>query len=114
MRVIVAGTRTMKYQKVIDDAISNSAFEITEVVSGNCVGVDRLGEEWAKKNNVPVKLFPYQRQFGMAGGPVRNTAMAKYAQALIAFWDGKSKGTKDMILKAIQYKIPMEVHYIVC
>ena len=42
-------------------------------------------------------------------GPLRNEKMARVADALIAFWDGKSRGTKNMIdlanMKGISVRI---------
>jgi len=72
--------------------------EITEVVSGCATGVDSIGERWARANGIPIRRFPADwSQHGKAAGPIRNRQMAEYADALIAFWDRKSKGTKNMI-----------------
>lgn len=64
-------------------------------------GADLAGRRWAKQAGVPVKEFPvtkemyelYQRRAPM----MRNIAMADYADALIAIWDGESRGTRHMI-----------------
>jgi len=103
MKVIVAGTRTITDTALVAEAIQASRFHITELVSGHCHGVDQLGEAWAAENRIPVKLFPFRSDLGKAGGPIRNTQMAKYADALIAVWDGKSRGTADMVRKAFKY-----------
>jgi hypothetical protein len=69
-----------------------------------------MGEEWAKKNGCPVKLFPADwNTHGTAAGPIRNKQMAEYADGLIAFWDRKSKGTKNMIDTAISHGLPVVV-----
>lgn len=48
--------------------------------------------------DIPVKRFPADwDRHGRAAGPIRNCQMAQYADALIAIWDGKSRGTKNMI-----------------
>ena len=61
-------------------------------------GVDSLGEDWAIKNNIPVKQFPADWEyFGKSAGIVRNKQMAEYAEAAIVVWDGKSMGSKNMI-----------------
>jgi hypothetical protein len=60
--------------------------------------VDQIGEDWAREHNIPVKQFLAQWNIhGKSAGPIRNKEMAEYADALIAFWDGQSKGTKNMI-----------------
>ncbi|WP_197026348.1 hypothetical protein [Polaribacter sp. Hel_I_88] len=54
--------------------------------------------------------FPAEwNKFGKAAGPVRNKEMAIYADALIAFWDGKSRGTKNMIQLAKQNGLLLKV-----
>lgn len=74
-----------------------------EIISGTARGADKLGEAFALKYNIKVKRFPAQwNRYGKKAGYVRNKIMADYAAksglaVLIAFWDGKSKGTKNMI-----------------
>lgn len=69
-----------------------------EVVSGKAKGADTLGEMYAKHYNQKIKEFPANwGEYGKSAGYRRNTEMAKYADACIVFWDGKSKGTKHMI-----------------
>jgi hypothetical protein len=101
MRTIIAGSRTViEYEKVCA-VIKAANFNITEVVSGCARGVDTLGEQWAAASGIPVKRFPAEwNKHGKLAGPVRNQQMADYADALIAVWDGRSKGTKDMIDRA--------------
>lgn len=102
MKVIIAGSRSITSQSDVDLAIGFSGFNITEVVSGKCRGVDALGEAWAKKHGVPVRDFPAEWEFyGKKAGPFRNEQMATYAEALIAVRAaGKSDGTDDMIKRA--------------
>jgi len=98
MKVIIAGSRTISDFFVVKTAIEKSGFEITEVVSGNAAGVDRLGERWAVQNNILITKFPADwNKHGKAAGFIRNREMAEYADALIAVWNGESAGTKDMI-----------------
>ncbi len=98
MKVIIAGSRTIKINWLIPVAVANSGFYITEIVSGCAQGVDKLGEKWAEENDIKVAKFPANWSlYGRAAGPIRNTQMAEYADALIAIWDGKSKGTYNMI-----------------
>ena len=70
-----------------------------EIVSGAYYrGAGKLGEQYAKERGYKITRFPADRKrFGRAAGPKRNEQMANYADALIAFWDEKSRGTKNMI-----------------
>lgn len=101
MKTIIAGGRDVTDYSAVVSAIKESGFVITEVVSGKARGVDKLGELWAEAYSIPVKLFPADwAKHGRAAGPIRNEQMAKYADALIAVWDGESRGTGDMIKQA--------------
>jgi len=111
MRVIVAGSRTITKQAVVDNAI-NTAFNEwmskdpenwktyiqPEIVSSGAYGVDWLGEKYAKTHHLPLKVFPANWTLhGKRAGILRNIEMGQYADALIAVWDGSSRGTKHMI-----------------
>lgn len=68
------------------------------IVSGHAPGADTLGEKFAADHNLLCELHPANwKSHGKAAGPIRNAKMAEIADALIAFWDGQSKGTKSMI-----------------
>lgn len=98
MKVIIAGGRDVTNYAHVEAAAKESGFDITEVVSGCARGADTLGEQWATRNNVALKKFPadWDNQ-GKKAGHVRNCQMGDYADALIALWDGESRGTKHMI-----------------
>lgn len=98
MRTIIAGSRNITDIDVIRKAAAECGWMPTVVISGTARGVDTLGEQWAKENNVPVEQYPANwNKYGRAAGYRRNEQMARHAQALIAIWDGHSRGTKHMI-----------------
>lgn len=97
MKVCIAGSRTIEDFGAVDKAVRESGFAITEVVSGGALGVDRLGEIWAKSNGIPIKQFLPDWNIGKQAGMIRNAKMAEYADALIAVWDGESRGTLNCI-----------------
>lgn len=98
MRVIVAGSRGVTDYQVVSTACANSGFNFTEVISGTARGVDTLGERYAFEIGVPVAIFPPDWDtLGKGAGFVRNKEMADRADALVAVWDGVSKGTAHMI-----------------
>jgi hypothetical protein len=109
MKTIIAGSRNITSYEVVLNAIETASFDITEVVSGTAKGVDSLGEQFAKDCNLPIKRFPADwDQYGKSAGFIRNTEMARYAEALIAIWDGTSSGTKHIITEANKYGL--EIH----
>ncbi len=110
MKTIIAGTRSVTAMTLVKEAVEKSGFNITEVVSGRCRGVDQLGEDWATENRIPIKPFePDWPRLGRFAGPERNERMAQYADALIAIWDGASFGTNNMINLAKQYNLKIYV-----
>lgn len=70
--------------------------KITEVVSGTARGVDRSGEEWARRNRIPIKTFKPDWGQGSKAGLLRNMEMGKYADGAIVIWDGVSTGSRHM------------------
>ena len=102
-RVIIAGSRDFDDYLLLQDHADYmlSRQEDIEIVSGGASGADALGERYAKDRGYKLKIFPADWvKYGRRAGPVRNREMAEYADALLAYWDGKSRGTKNMIEEA--------------
>lgn len=110
LKVIVAGSRTVKAFWAVRDAIAAAGFEIGELVSGGASGPDKTGEVWAMERGIPVRRFPAEWRHGPKAGPMRNRQMAVYADALIAIWDGASRGTANMIEEMQQQGKSVFVH----
>jgi len=114
IKVIIAGGRNFddfnKLCQVCDEFLQDQ--NNIEIVSGAYKGADLLGERYAVERNHPIKQFPADwRRYGKSAGQKRNAEMAIYADALIAFWDGESKGTKHMIELATQTELKVRVIY---
>lgn len=114
MKVIVAGSRAGVVYAQVVAAIELSGWQdqITEVVCGGCRGVDNMGRLWTQgRETIRVVLFQAQwEQYGRAAGPIRNRRMAEYADALVAVWDGRSRGTKNMIETMRELSKPVFVY----
>lgn len=105
MKVIIAGSRDipprLSYPLILRAVAEFEAQHggITEVVSGGEPrGVDHQGETWAEAHMVPCTVFPFVQGKGKAGGPIRNSQMAAYADGLIVIHNGSS-GSLDMLKK---------------
>lgn len=114
IKLIVAGGRDFNDYNVLttelNDLLSNLEESSIEIVCGMARGADSLGERYAKENHIPIKYFPANwNAHGKSAGYIRNEEMARYSTHLIAFWDGKSKGTKHMIDLARKYNLIVEV-----
>lgn len=101
MKVIIAGSRGFTDYKLLAEKMEVHREFITQVVSGGAHGADQLGKDWALEMGINWKTMPAKwNEHGREAGFIRNTEMAEYADGLVAFWDGKSRGTKHMILEA--------------
>ena len=97
MKYIIAGGRDFNNHRVLEKVLKNFT-DIDTVISGCAQGADTLGAEWAATHHIAIQTFPaYWNVYGKTAGFIRNAEMGEYADALIAFWDGKSKGTAHMI-----------------
>jgi hypothetical protein len=117
IKVIIAGGRNFddfkKLCQICDKFLQDQ--NSIEIVSGAYKGADLLGEKYAAKRNFSLKQFPADWcRYGKSAGLKRNIEMAAYADALIAFWDGESKGTKYMIELATQAGLKVKVFYFHC
>lgn len=100
MRLLIAGSRGFEDYALLVKKLARILGEVRPdvVVSGGARGADRLGERWAKERGIAVRRFPADwERLGKRAGYVRNEEMAEDATHLVAFWDGKSRGTKHMI-----------------
>lgn len=115
MKVIIAGSRDFNDYELLKnkcDKILSQQSEI-EIISGTAKGADTLGEKYAKEKGYVITKFPADwENKGNSAGYLRNEQMAKYADTLIAFWNGRSCGTKHMIDLAYQYKLKVRVIFI--
>lgn len=109
-RCIIAGSRSIHTYAHVAEAVRRSGYVVSEVVSGHANGVDMLGERWAMVQGVPVRIFhALWGVHGKGAGFKRNEEMATYADALIAVWDGHSRGTAHMIKAMRQHGKPVSV-----
>ena len=111
-KVIVAGGRDFNDYAMVEEKLNYllSQKSDIEIVCGMARGADLLGFRYAKKNNLSIKQFPAKwAKDGLQAGYLRNLEMARYADACVCFWDGKSKGTADMIRCARKHKLQLRV-----
>lgn len=84
--------------------------DATEIVSGGARGIDTLAEEVAKSLSLPTKIFlPDYETYGRQAPLFRNRQIIDYADCVLAFWDGKSSGTKSVIGTCMDTGKPIKV-----
>lgn len=111
-KVIVAGSRTFDDYNLLCqklDKILNGAGNVC-IVCGEAKGADQLGKRYAKEHRLKVESYPANwEKFGKQAGYIRNEKMASVANALVAFWNGSSAGTKHMIETAKKMGLQVRV-----
>ena len=111
-RVIVAGGRDFSNYLLLEEKL-NALFANKKnvvIVSGAAKGADKLGEQYARKHNIMISSYPaLWNQHGHQAGFIRNTEMAKNADACVCFWNGESTGTKHMIDTAKELKLKLRI-----
>lgn len=113
-RVIIAGCRDFDDYELLkekcDYFLQDEKKEDVVIISGHASGADALGERYAQERGFQLETFPADwKAHGRAAGPIRNARMASAANALIAFWDGKSRVTKNMIEIAKNHNLKVVV-----
>jgi len=101
-RIIIAGSRNFNNYELLkekcDYYLKNKQADEVIIVSGTARGADQLGERYARERGLQIESYPANwTKYGKRAGYLRNQEMANVADGLIAFWDGKSRGTKHMI-----------------
>ena len=102
-KVIIAGSRGFSNYRLLREQCNKFLREKRKtsniiIVSGHARGADFYGEKYAQDEGLDLEIYPAQwNKFGKRAGYRRNEQMAEVADALIAFWDGSSRGTKHMI-----------------
>jgi len=94
MKVAVIGSRNL----IVQDLKHYLPEEVTEIVSGGAKGVDTSAKEYADAQGIKLTEFlPEYGRYGRGAPLKRNISIVEYADLVLAFWDGKSRGTKFVI-----------------
>jgi len=102
-RITIGGFRDFNdnyiFKQFVDECLEklNIKKEIV-ILSGHCRGVDKMAENYAMESGYLLEIYPAEwGKYGRAAGPKRNEEMVEKSNAVIAFWNGKSKGTENLI-----------------
>ena len=105
MRIAIIGSRG-----ICPENLGDYVTECDEVVSGGAVGTDTYAGEYAKERGIKLTVFlPDYSRYGRAAPIVRNKKIVDYADKIIAFWDGCSRGTRSVINYAKKANKPCTV-----
>lgn len=114
---LIVGSRTFEdydlFQRKVDHFLGGRTD--VEIVSGGAAGADFLAERYANDRGFPLQVFsPDWSRYGKRAGYVRNREMHEYIskfpeRGVIAFWDGKSRGTAQSFRLAREFDNPLRV-----
>ena len=109
MKVAVIGSRGL----TVSDFGRYLPENTTEIVSGGAKGVDTSAKEYAKSNGIKLTEFlPEYTRFGRSAPLKRNITIIEYSDIVLAFWDGKSRGTKFVIDNCRKLGVEVRVYVI--
>lgn len=109
MKIAIVGSRKYTNLRKVQAYVETLPKD-TIVISGGAVGVDRIAVKAAERLGLRVQIFyPEWDRFGKMAGLIRNGKIVAEADKIIAFWDGRSSGTKDTLDKARKAGKPFEV-----
>ena len=107
MRVAVIGSRGI----TVSDLGGFLPENTTEIISGGAKGVDTSAKEYALSHGIKLTEFlPEYTRFGRSAPLKRNISIIEYADIVLAFWDGKSRGTKFVIDNCHRFGVEVRVY----
>lgn len=115
MRLGIIGSRKFNdrefaYEKL--DAL-HAFYKFKTVVSGGARGADSIGSDWASARGLDALIFlPEYEKYGRSAPFRRNTDIVENSDIIVAFWDGKSTGTKDSLEKAKVRGVITKIYYV--
>ena len=107
MKVAIIGSRNLGVIGLENFLPEN----VTEIVSGGAKGIDTCAREYANANGITLTEFlPNYKRYGRGAPMKRNLEIIAYADFVLAFWDGKSRGTKYVIDNCKKQGVPIKVY----
>lgn len=98
MKIAIVGSRNTNEFIVYKYLTEHIPENTTEIITGGAKGTDSVAIKFAKDNHIKLTLFlPDYRRYKKGAPIIRNALIAEYSDAAIIFWDGNSRGTKNII-----------------
>lgn len=107
MKIGVVGSRSFKDYELLEKLLKD--LSPSKIVSGGASGADKFAEIFAVQNCIPLEVYKPNWRLGRHAGLIRNSQIIENCDYLLAFWDGKSRGTKDSIDKALRKNLTVNV-----
>lgn len=114
-KVVIAGPRNFTnkefiFSKLLElEILYHDGKDWEEIIVGGAKGMDTIAKQYANEFFYPLREFPSDwNKYGKSAEPIRNQEMAKYADVLIAFYNG-SRGISDIIKQAMQHGLTIHI-----
>lgn len=109
MKVAIVGSRSFNFE-IPQRCIPKGT---TQIISGGAIGADKMARRFAIEHGIKiVEILPEYNLYGRCAPLKRNDIIVKLADLVVAFWDGKSRGTKYVIEKCKETATPVHVYRI--
>ena len=116
MKIGIIGSRTFTDYEKLKNTMSFfdlRLYETVTIVSGGAKGADTLAEQYAKDYGYLTEVYPADWDtYGKRAGYLRNITIVENSDVIVAYWDGKSKGTCHSLKLARDMKKPSFIIYI--
>ena len=95
-KIAVIGSRDFKNKNLLDQSLQEvqEKYNITEIISGGAKGADTFGVQWGNKHSIPTTIFYPDFKKRKRAYHFRNRQIVQSSDIVIAFWNGRSSGTK--------------------
>jgi predicted Rossmann fold nucleotide-binding protein DprA/Smf involved in DNA uptake len=97
MRLAIVGSRDFADRTLLDETLAEYLGTVDLVVSGGAAGADRMGEDWARRHGIATRIFLPEMTKHRHPFHARNREIVEACDSLIAFWNGRSSGTRYTI-----------------
>jgi hypothetical protein len=112
MRTAIIGSRSFNDYEYLREVLNGHIVPISKIITGGADGADKLAEQYANENNIETEIYlPDYKRFGRGAPIKRNELIIEASEQVIAFWDGKSKGTMSAVKKAREKDIAVFLFY---
>ena len=109
MKLAIIGSRNL----MVDNLEKYIPIGVTEIISGGAKGIDLCAKLYAQRNEIKLtEILPEYNKYKRGAPLKRNLEIIKIADRAIAFWDGKSTGTKFVIDNCKKQGVPIKVYII--
>lgn len=109
-KIAVVGSRTFTDYELMKKELDK--YSISEIISGGAIGADKLSEKYSDEKDIDMTIYePDWKKYGKSAGIIRNKDIVNNSDMVIAFWDRKSKGTKNSIDYANKIGKPLKIIY---